>query len=150
VGGPFCGAAWLSSVRAARRGLGSPNERNPPGTLAPPRPGGRGGGSGVSAPPVAPALGRAAWAAAEVKSIWPRSAGPHTCHKGRCNGPRWRQPQRTPNRGPSSDCALQVARTKLKPLVIVHQQVTVKRDQALHTPPITLGKHVLWEGVRWP
>ena len=92
----------------------------------------------------------AAWAAAEVKSIWPRSAGPHTCHKGRCNGPRWRQPQRTPNRGPSSDCALQVARTKLKPLVIVHQQVTVKRDQALHTPPITLGKHVSWEGVRWP
>jgi len=31
---------------------------------------------------------------------------------------------------------------KLKPLVIVHQRVTVKRDQALHTPPITLGERV--------
>lgn len=29
---------------------------------------------------------------------------------------------------------------KLKPLVIVHQDVTVKQNQALHTPPITLEK----------
>jgi hypothetical protein len=29
---------------------------------------------------------------------------------------------------------------KLKPLVIVHHDVTVKQNQALHTPPITLGK----------
>lgn len=29
---------------------------------------------------------------------------------------------------------------KLKPLVIVHQDVTVKLNQALHTPPITLGE----------
>ena len=31
---------------------------------------------------------------------------------------------------------------KSKPLVIVHQDVTVKLNQALHTPPITLGKCV--------
>lgn len=29
--GPCAGAAWLSSVRAVRRGVGSPNERNPSG-----------------------------------------------------------------------------------------------------------------------
>lgn len=83
---------------------------------------------------------------AEVKSIWPISAGPHTCHKGPRNGPCRRRPQRTPNAGPSSDCVLQVARMKLKPLVIVHQDVTVKQDQALHTPPITLGKCGLQDG----
>lgn len=82
----------------------------------------------------------------EVKSIWPRSVGRHTCHKGDHNGPRWRQPLRTPNSRPSPDCALQVARMKLKPLVIVHQDVTVKQNQALHTPPITLGKCAWQEG----
>jgi len=145
-GGPPSGAAWLSSVRAARCGLGSPNERNPRvGRLGPagplgPQPLGRPptwrGGGALAPRPVG---------AAEVKSIWPRSAGLHTCHKGRLNGPPRRQPSRTPNRGPSSDCALQVARMKLKPLVIVHQQVTVKLAQALHTPPITLGKCVTRE-----
>lgn len=43
----------------------------------------------------------------------------------------------TPNDSLSSDCALQPARMKLKPLVIVHHDVTVKITQALHTPPIT-------------
>jgi len=82
----------------------------------------------------------AAGGVAEVKSIWPTSAGPHTCHKGPRNGPRRRRPEQPPNAGLSSDCGLQVARMKPKPLVIVHQDVTVKQDQALHTPPITLGK----------
>lgn len=36
-------------------------------------------------------------------------------------------------------------RMKSKPLVIVHQDVTVKLNQALHTPPITLGKCVRWD-----
>ena len=121
------------------------------GPRPPPRPPGRGGGPGAPAPAGRPRpRAGAAWAAAEVKSIWPRSAGPHTCHKGRRNGPHRRQPWRTPNRGPSPDCALQVARTKPKPLVIVHQQVTVKRDQALHTPPITLGKRGAREGAGLP
>lgn len=40
---------------------------------------------------------------AEVKSIWPRSAGPHTCHKGRPNGSPGRQPARAPNPAPSAD-----------------------------------------------
>ena len=76
----------------------------------------------------------------EVKSIWPLSVGLHTCYKGGLNGPRRRKPQRAPNPHPSSDCALQPARTKVKPLVIVHQDVTVKSHQTLHTPPITLGE----------
>jgi len=37
---------------------------------------------------------------------------------------------------------------KLKPLVIVHQNVTVKLSQALHTPPITLEKVSLQERFR--
>ena len=37
---------------------------------------------------------------------------------------------------------------KSKPLVIVHQDVTVKLNQALHTPPITLGKCVCWDPRR--
>ena len=41
--------------------------------------------------------------AAEVKSIWPRSAGPHTCHKGRPSRPRRRQPERARKSAPSSD-----------------------------------------------
>jgi len=36
-----------------------------------------------------------------------------------------------------------------KPLVIAHQQVAVKLDQALHTPPITLGKRV-WQDLWGP
>jgi hypothetical protein len=84
---------------------------------------------------------------AEVKSIWPRSVGPHTCHKGACNGSRRRRPERAPNTRPSSDRGLQVVRAKPKPLVIVHQDVTVKQDRALHTPPITLGKCGRREGV---
>ena len=40
----------------------------------------------------------------------------------------------------SSDRVLQPACVKVKPLVIVHQRVTVKHNQALHTPPITLGE----------
>jgi len=51
--------------------------------------------------PAWPVLGRAA----EVKSIWPRSAGPHTCHRGRGSGPRGRQPGRAPNPAPGPDCA---------------------------------------------
>jgi len=76
----------------------------------------------------------------EVKSIWPLSTGLHTCHKGWYNGLRRRRPKRTPKTGLSSDRALQLARVKLKPLVIVHQNVTVNLNQALHTPPITLGE----------
>ena len=51
----------------------------------------------------------------------------------------------TPKDSLSSDCALQPARMKLKPLVIAHHNVAVKITQALHTPPITLGKCVWWE-----
>lgn len=44
------------------------------------------------------------------------------------------------NSRPSSDCALQRVRMKVKSLVIVNKNVTVKINQALHTPPITLGE----------
>jgi len=50
-----------------------------------------------------------------------------------------------PNDSLSSDCVLQPVRMKLKPLVIVHHNVTVKITQALHTPPITPGKCALPE-----
>ena len=46
---------------------------------------------------------------AEVKSIWPISAGLHTCYKGRPNGPRGRKPEPPPNAGLSSDCVVQAA-----------------------------------------
>jgi len=92
----------------------------------------------------------------EVKSIWPLSTGLHTCHKGRYNGLRRRRPKRIPKTGLSSDRALQLARVKLKPLVIVHQNVTVNLNQALHTPPITLGecawqdRGMAWVRLRYP
>ena len=50
-----------------------------------------------------------------------------------------------PNDSLSSDCVLQPVRMKLKPLVIVHHNVTVKITHALHTPPITPGKCARWE-----
>jgi len=53
----------------------------------------------------------------------------------------------TPNDSLSSNCVLQPARMKLKPLVIVHQHVTVKITQALHTPPITPGECIQWEAL---
>lgn len=81
----------------------------------------------------------------EVKSIWPLSAGLHTCHKGWYNGLRRRRPKRTPKTGLSSDRALQLARVKLKPLVIAHQNVAVNLNQALHTPPITPGECAWWD-----
>ena len=52
-----------------------------------------------------------------------------------------------PNDSLSSDCVLQPVRMKLKPLVIVHHDVTVKITQALHTPPITLVTLVQWESL---
>jgi len=45
-----------------------------------------------------------------------------------------------PNAGRGSDCTLQFACMRVKPLVIAHQDDAVKLTQALHTPPITLGK----------
>ena len=76
-------------------------------TSWPSRPGGGIGGCQPRASGGGSAPG--CWEAAEVKSIWPRSAGLHTCHKGRRSGPHRRQPWPPPNRGPSSDCALQGA-----------------------------------------
>lgn len=53
-----------------------------------------------------------------------------------------------PNTGLSSDCVLQPTRMKLKPLVIVHQHVTVKITRALHTPPITPEARVYYDLLR--
>lgn len=98
-GSPPIGAAWLSSVRAVRRGLGWPNERNPRGA-------GLVEGWGVQPrlrwplprfPDLPPLVGRGV---VEVKSIWPISAGPHTCHKAPPNGPLRRRPSRPPTGGP--------------------------------------------------
>ena len=79
--------------------------------------------------------------AAEVKSLWPISAGLHTCYKGEDSGPCGGNPKRIPkNQVPSSNCGLQLARMKLKSLVIVNHHVTVKIHRTLHTPPITPEK----------
>jgi len=50
----------------------------------------------------------------------------------------------------SSDRALQLARVKLKSLVIANHHVAVKTNQALHTPPITLEKFSLQEAQNAP
>jgi hypothetical protein len=42
-----------------------------------------------------------------------------------------------PQYHPRSDRGLQFTRVKAKSLVIVNQHVTVKKNQTLHTPPIT-------------
>ena len=96
---------------------------------------------------VGPRGGCARWAfnakrnAAEVKSLWPISAGLHTCYKGEDSGPRGGNSVPIPkNQVPSSDCGLQLARMKLKSLVIVNHHVTVKIHRTLHTPPITPEK----------
>lgn len=76
----------------------------------------------------------------EVKSIWPISAGLHTCYKGSDKGMLQRKLTQISKTYLSSNRVLQLARVKLKPLVIAHQYVAVKENQALHTPPITLGE----------
>ena len=81
---------------------------------------------------------------AEVKSIWPISVGLHTCYTGGLNGLLSSKAPRPPT-PPAVRIARCKPRMKGKPLVIVHQDVTVKLDQALHTPPITLGKCVWWD-----
>jgi len=50
----------------------------------------------------------------------------------------------------SSDRALQLARVKLKSLVIANHHVAVKTNQALHTPPITLEKFLPQEAKSSP
>jgi len=54
-----------------------------------------------------------------------------------------------PSKAPPVLTARRTACMTPKPLVIAHQQVAVKLDQALHTPPITLGKRV-WQDLWGP
>jgi len=74
----------------------------------------------------------------EVKSLWPISVGLHTCYKGEYSGRLKRKLAQFSKNHHSSDCGLQFARMKLKSLVIVNHDVTVKVYQTLHTPPIML------------
>lgn len=122
--GPPAGAAWLSSVRAVRRGLGSPNERNPAG---------RGWASLASRPAAPPARPRR-----RKSSQYGLDRQGHT--RATRGGPTGRQgdSRREPPTPPPVPIARRTLCVKLKPLVIAHQLVAVKRDQALHTPPITL------------
>ena len=86
-------------------------QRTPPAPPQPPLPRGssrgRGPAGGGWARP--PANRGAGPVAAEVKSIWPTSAGLHTCYKGRLNGLLRRKPAPPPNAGPGPDCAVQAA-----------------------------------------
>jgi len=62
-GGPPRGAAWLSSVRAVRRGLGWPNERNPRGRFP-----------GAASPLMAGELGLAAGPRPVGAGAWRKSS----------------------------------------------------------------------------
>jgi hypothetical protein len=58
------------------------------------------------------------------------------------------QTRAKPQNYPGSDSQLQLNAMKMKSLVIVNQHVTVKTNQVLHTPPITLEKGFVCEGRR--
>ena len=124
--GPPPGAAWLSSVRAVRCGLGSPNERNPPG----------GGGAGPAGAPAAPP----SRPRRQKSSQYGLDRRGHTrATRGGATG-RLGDSLREPPTPPPVPTARRTPCAKPKPLVIAHQPVAVKSDQALHTPPITLGE----------
>lgn len=130
------------------------------GTLWPPRrPLACGAGAATPCPAVFARLGRPAPLGAETPVSNPALRGEsqvNMAYMGRATHVPQGLSQRaatakadaTPNDSPSSDRVLQLARVKLKPLVIVHQDVTVKITQALHTPPITLEKRPWWETPR--
>ena len=70
----------------------------------------------------------------DVKSSCPLCSGLHTCYNGRYRKKRSREAEQISKTGPSSDCRLQLACTKLELLVIVDQNATVNAFPGLvHT-----------------
>ena len=75
----------------------------------------------------------------DVKSSCPLCSGLHTCYNGRYNRQRTREGERIPKAGPSSDCRLQLAYTKLELLVIADQNAAVNAFPGLvHTARHTM------------
>src|SRR5690349_10080700 len=88
------GAAWLSSARAVRCWVKSPNERNPRGRLR-----------GLSGPTAAR---NAEEGGDDVKSARPLRLGRHTRYNGRSNRLPSREAEPIPKAGLSSDRRLQL------------------------------------------
>jgi hypothetical protein len=118
--GVSTGAAWLSSARAVRCWVKSPNERNPWGPLY------------FSGPTAAR---NAEEGGDDVKSARPLRPGRHTHYNGRDNGMRTREREPIPCKPAlSSDRRLQLACVKLELLVTVGQHTTVNTFPGLvHT-----------------
>ena len=75
----------------------------------------------------------------DVKSSCPLCSGLHTCYNGRYKEKRDREVEQNSKTGPSSDCRLQLAYTKLELLVIVDQNATVNAFPGLvHTARHTM------------
>ena len=117
------GAAWLSSARAVRCWVKSPNERNPWGPLH---------RKGVSGPTAAR---NAEEGGDDVKSARPLCPGRHTRYNGRYNGSPSREAEPIPDKaGLSSDGRLQPACLKLELLVTAGQHTAVNTFPGLvHT-----------------
>ncbi len=71
---------------------------------------------------------------ADVKSTWPRYAGPHMCHNGKNSGMLWSDLKQYLKNYRSSNCALQFVHIKAESLVIAYKNdaVNVKSSFA-HT-----------------
>ena len=105
--GGSTGAAWLSSARAVRCWVKSPNERNPCRWLY---------FSSETAARNAEEGGD------DVKSARPLRPGRHTRYNGRYRRQRNRKAEQIPKAGPSSDCSLQLDYMKMELLVMASQQ----------------------------
>ena len=76
----------------------------------------------------------------DVKSSCPLCSGLHTCYNGRYKEKQDREVERNSKTGPSSDCRLQLACTKLELLVIADQNAAVNAFPGLvHTARHTTG-----------
>ena len=123
------GAAWLSSARAVRCWVKSPNERNPRGRLV-----------GVRADRSGPTAARNAEEGGDdVKSARPLRLGRHTHYNGRGSGWPPRERALIPKPGLSSDRRLQLACVKLELLVTAGQHTAVNTFPGLvHTARHTM------------
>ncbi len=123
-GGPYTGAAWLSSARAVKCWVKSRNERNPCYLLPACNDGDSDGTAGDK-----PEEG-----GDDVKSSWPLCPGLHTCYNGRtecCDTARWSKSQKA---GLSTDWSLELDFMKVESLVIAHQHGAVNTFPGLvHT-----------------
>ena len=121
------GAAWLSSARAVRCWVKSPNERNPRGRLV------REDRSGPTAARNAEEGGD------DVKSARPLRLGRHTHYNGRGNGWLLCEGMLISKPGLSSDRRLQPACVKLELLVTAGQHTAVNTFPGLvHTARHTM------------